>query len=230
MSELIPITSHVFSTTYNNNSGMFNGQGITVNGVKFTDFSYINGKNPQGVYNSLSNQTAYINVVRALQDNRLDSLNKMLGIVFINWNGAVIKNGNFVTGEDITISTSPEFLAIFNNIATVTYENVYLESKITNRVPLTVLITQSLNRTPDYPIKVIGYGNIKEKEVVDVIYENTSSSTISISIVNNSNVEDVEGCKFRVPNPLGLTINIPGNGYAEISFLRIGNTIFARGV
>ena len=227
MSELIPITSHVFSNNYNNNSGMFGGQGVTINGVKFTDFSFA-AKTTQGVYNSLSNQTVPSTLMRLMQANSLDSMNKLLSMMFINWNGAIIKNGNFTTGEDITISTTPEFLAIFNNIATVTYENVYLESKIQNRVGLNVLITKTVNINT--PISIVGYPSIKENEVVDVIYENTSSSNIVISITNNSNVGDVTGCKFRVPNPLGLSISVPGNGYAEISFLRIGNTIFARGV
>ena len=133
MSELIPITSHVFSNNYNNNSGMFGGQGVTINGVKFTDFSFA-AKTTQGVYNSLSNQTVPSTLMRLMQANSLDSMNKLLSMMFINWNGAIINNGNFATGEDITISTTPEFLAIFNNIATVTYENIYLESNQRNSI------------------------------------------------------------------------------------------------
>lgn len=227
------IVSHVYANDYNNNTKFFNGEGITINGVKFTDFSYSQHA-CHGLSVSVSNISTPSQLKRALtaasttDPSTLDKVNKPLGMLFINWNGALITNGNFNTGENVIISDTPEFLAIFNNITSVVYEHVYQESLIENRVPLTVLIEN--NVSGQTAVKSVGY-TLKEKEVADVIYKNTSNNSVEITIANNDNVQDNSGCKFKIPNPaIGFTLNVAPNGYGEISFVRIGTSIYARGI
>lgn len=229
------VVSHIFQPDFNNNTGFFNGQGITIGGVKFTDFSYANGS-CHGLSISLSNIGTPRQVKNGLtaaangNDSALDKMNKPIGMLFVNWNGAVIKNGNFTSGDDIVISDTPEFLAIFNNISSVVYEHVYKESLIENRIPLTVLVTQNVSGSTPIVIKKVGYG-LNEKEVADVIYINTGNTSVTLTITNNESVQDNSGCKFKIPNPvIGFTITIPQNGYGEISFVRMGTTIYARGI
>ena len=124
------ITSHVFKQGWNNNSGYFGGNGVTIKGVKFTDFSYTSQR-ARSVNYSIMNLVNNNTLITALSGGQLDVCNKMLSMMWINWNGAIIKKGNFATGEDVVISDTPEFLAIFNNISEAVYENIIVEQNIT---------------------------------------------------------------------------------------------------
>ena len=59
------IVSHVYANGYDNNTRFFNGEGITINGVKFTDFSY--SRNAcHGLSVSVSNISTPTQLKRAL--------------------------------------------------------------------------------------------------------------------------------------------------------------------
>ena len=57
---------------------------------------------------------------------------------------------------------------------------------------------------------------------IDVIYANTSSASVTVTIAAGSTV--------KTPNGQNITITIPVGGYGEASFINIGGIIYARGV
>lgn len=57
---------------------------------------------------------------------------------------------------------------------------------------------------------------------VNVIYVNTSVSTVTVTIEASNTV--------KTPNGQNISISIPTGGYGEASFSNIGGTIYARGV
>lgn len=220
------ITSHVFKSGYNNNTGFFGGNGVTINGVKFTDFSYAGSKTAKSVNYSIMNLVNNNTLITNLSAGTLDTCNKMLSMMWINWNGAIIKKGNFGNGEDVVISDTPEFLAIFNNISEAVYEHIVVEETIADKVGLMRYKVES--SSVDLTINSSGV-SLKDNESIIRVINNTGNSAISVSITNGATDSMNSGCTFKIPNPAGLTISIPKNGFGEISLIRKGNYIYARG-
>lgn len=241
------IVSHVFKQGYNNNAGYFAtntntdksaemngvvlGRGIKIKGVSFVDFSYSNQKPSRAVNYSIMNLIHNNSLVNALNNGTLDVCNKMISMMWINWNGAIIKKGNFANGEDVIVSDTPEFLAIFNNISEAVYDNIIVEQNITDKIGL--FLFNAIQQSSSVVINSTNRA-IKDNENMTLIIENTGNAPITITVNNNASVADLDNvmtnCVFKVPNPAGLSISIPVGGYGELNFLRKGNFIYTRGV
>lgn len=233
---------------YINNTGWFGEKGviststgIEIKGVKFHDFSYMYGDkgvkavngaliaplNNQGVTPSNAQiQTALTNYANGT-DN-IDHLNKLFSMVYTNWNGAEIVHGDFATGNNYIISTTPEFLSIFNSISEKVYDEIIVKTLYIERIIRQKAITQSINATTN----ITGLSGIviNDKEIVNIMYLNSTANEIFITINNNITLSNLNTCKFKVPDGNQLAITIQPYGFGEISYMRIGTTIYARGI
>lgn len=107
-------------TGYDNNSKF---PSFKIDGVNFTDFSYEGSGYEQGFFTFVPLNSAG-NMQRAILNNELDAINHLYSMLFINWNGAEIENGNLENGNTKVISSTPEFLSIFQNLCKKVYNNL----------------------------------------------------------------------------------------------------------
>jgi len=213
--------------------------GKEINGVVYTDISTHLGKGLGGYTNAFTNLSE--SSFRRLMangdpswDRPLDLCNKGLGILFINWNGAIIENGNLENGNDKVISDSSEFLSIFNKLCTLVYNNIVVENSYTNKLNRSYVTTVDIAEDVNHAYHVPNTPALGNKEVWDIIYINTNTENeVTITVPQNSSHSDnsaiPEGCLLKVPDGDTLTVVIPVGGYAELNYLRIGNNIYVRG-
>ena len=231
--------SHTYPSNYKNNSNWFNGTGVIINGVKFNDFSFFNGRPLAPVKGALYSPTGEErtppttpNIQNVLQKyangtGSIDHMNKITSMMEVNWNGAEITRGDFNSGETYEISTTPEFLSIFNNITSLLYTNVTKYLLINNRIKCNKV--KKITISSNTPVTEIGE-TLNDYEVLNIIYDNTENKEILITINHNVNVTDNSGCKFIVPNGSALYVMIQPYGFGEISFMRRGTKIYTRGM
>lgn len=106
---------------WHNNTGW---DPMFVEGVNFTDFSFVGDKGYQQALKTLTPLKTERSIKSAIKTNQLDLLNHLYSMIFINWNGAEIKNGNLENGNTKVISSTPEFLSIFQNLCIKVYNNL----------------------------------------------------------------------------------------------------------
>jgi hypothetical protein len=246
------VTSHSFNTQYKNNAKLFDTEYKEVCGIKFHDFSYASydertGKGiAQPVAGSIMNVVGKKYVTGALDalnsndanvKKEFDQMNKLLSMMWVNWNGAEIEKGNWSNGSNVIISTTPEFLLIFNNVVSTVYEKVVVENNISNRIVRSKVKVVNINSNITNPTP--GDNNFNNYEIWDVIYKNTSSSAeYEITFKNGAQIASSEisgGAVMKIPTGSeDLVVVVPPNGYGEINYLRLddGNTktVWVRGV
>lgn len=169
----------------------------------------------------------------------IDNLNKIISAMFLNWNGALIKYGNFNTGENVIISTTPEFLAIFNNITSTLYDKVVKYLNITNRIKRQKFITSILpsNITGSNPLEItniVNYVNTNhldnDYEILNVLYINNDSYEKLITIANNIQQNDTNNSYIsKVPDGEKLKIMVRPGGFGELSLMRLPNGTASNG-
>jgi hypothetical protein len=231
--------SHIFyNNNYNNNTGFFHENGVVIKGVRFHDFSYMykDVKAVNGPIISTLSEAAVTptsaQIQQALTDyangrSNIDHMNKIYSMMWTNWNGAEITKGDFATGENYLISDTPEFLSIFNAISTAVYDEIIYKNTFIDRIKRQKAITKTVNATA----AVTSVGKvIDNKEIINVIYVNSTANEVFLTIENNITVTDNNTCKFKVPNGTQLAITVQPYGFGEISYLRYDNTIYARGI
>ncbi len=231
--------SHVYANNYKNNSNYFDGEGVIINGIKFNDFSFYAGRNVGPVYGSILSPTgeqrvppSILGIQNAIQayangTGNIDHLNKITPMMYVNWNGAEITRGDFESGETYEISTTPEFLSIFNNVTSILYERVAKYLKIDNRIKRNKVKKVTINN--DTTLTSISE-TLNDYEVLNIIYDNTENKEILITVNHNVNATDNSGCNFIVPNGSALYVMIQPYGFGEISFMRRGTKIYVRGM
>ena len=241
------IVSHEFTQQYHNNAQLYNESPKSIGVISFHDFSYAgydertgkgDAKPVAGTIMTIVSKRYITAALDALNSpdpevkKGFDQMNKLMSMMWINWNGAEITHGNWATGGSTIISTTPEFLLLFDNVVTAGYE-YYKETNIANRIVRSkskvVNINSNVsNLTPGDP-------TFGDHEVWDIIYENTDQNNeYTITYVNNTTISSNElsgNVKFKVPGGSeNLVIVVPPGGYGEVSFLRIGSNIYVRGV
>ena len=240
--------SHTYSSNYKNNSNWFNGKGVIISGVKFNDFSFFNDRPLAPVKGALYSPTGEEriqpttpNIQNVLQKyangtGSIDHMNKITSMMFINWNGAEITRGDFDSGETYEISTTPEFLSIFNNVTTILYENVAKYLKIDNRIKRQIVdhITTARNMTlgPNEPVgdNIMHWDDIEEYTINNLIISNTTNNEILITVNQGTLTTLSNTLEFKTPSGSGLYVMIRPYGFGEISFMRKGTKIYARGM
>ena len=212
--------------------------GKEINGIVYTDISTHLGKTLGGYNNAYANmsETSFRRLLNGGDswNHPLDLCNKGLGILFINWNGAIIEKGNLENGNDKIISDSSEFLSIFNKLCTLVYDNIVVEKSYANRINRSYVTTIETSIDINYAYNVPNTPALGDKEIWDIIYINTNTTDeVTITIPQNSthsnNNSIPEGCTLKVPDGEMLTVVIPVGGYIELNYLRIGNNIYVRG-
>lgn len=213
--------------------------GKEINGVVYTDISTHLGKGLGGYTNAFTNlsEVSFRRLITngdSSWDRPLDMCNKGLGILFINWNGAIIEKGNLETGADKVISDSSEFLSIFNKLCTLVYNNIVVENSYTNKLNRSYVTTVNIATDVNHAYHVPNQPVLGDREIWDIIYINTNTTDeVTITIPQDSSHSDnnaiPEGCTLKVPDGEMLTVVIPVGGYAELNYLRIGNNIYVRG-
>jgi len=246
------IINHSFDNQYKNNAKLFDTDYKEICGIKFHDFSYASydektGKGiAQPVAGSIMNVVGKRYITNALEalnsqdadvKKGFDQMNKLLSMMWINWNGAEIEKGNWATGANAIISTTPEFLLIFNNVVSTVYEKVVVENNISNRITRSKVKVVNINSNISNPTP--GDSSFENYEIWDVIYKNTSSTNeYEITFTNGAQIATTEisgGAVMKVPTGSeNLVVVVPPNGYGEINYLRLdeGNakTVWVRGV
>lgn len=258
------VKQHIFSNGYLNNFELIQNKNnndiesnyIQFRNVKFHDISWfvnVSGEPHMGalygtfmpsldknVMNSNPSKAAVEGGLRAYANNsaNIDHMNKILSMMYINWNGAEIEHGDFETGDNYIISTTPEFLSIFNNVSSLLYNNVVKYIQINNRIKRQKITYMNVSGVSNGSTEITtanafssSIGNkLKDYEVVNIIYINTSNNQVLISIVNGDSVPGISGATFKVPNGEAIYVMVAPNGFGEISYLRRDNIIYARGL
>lgn len=183
----IVIEKNEHSIGYDNN---LNYSPYTIEGVKFTDFSAYPGKSGKPAYGNIKYSLAPIselNINKALRLNKLDEMNHIMSMLFINWNGAEIKNGNLENGNTKVISTTPEFLSIFQNLCIKVYENLKKSKTIT-----TGQYQNNQNKTVEDVNDIIDVLSNLCSDFYTYVYEPKTRTGTNLKCIQNSYVIKTE--------------------------------------
>jgi hypothetical protein len=258
------VKQHIFSAGYLNNFELIQNKDndkieanyLQIKNVRFHDISWfvnITGEAHIGslygtlmpslnktVMNSNPSAAALQGELRAYANSskNIDHMNKILSMMYMNWNGAEIEHGDFETGNNYIISSTPEFLYIFNRITELLYNNVTKYHQINNRIRRQKITyvnvagnaagTNNSNTSAAFPSSV--GSKLNDYEILNIVYVNTSAYEHLISIPQNDSVPGISGATFKTPDGVGVYVMVSPNGFGEISFLRRDNIVYVRGL
>ena len=199
---------------YENNQGL---SPITLNGIEFTDFSTFSKLPWQYVAKSQTNAQTPGELKRKLAAaprNGLDDINHFLDMLQVNWNGATIEKANIENGNTKIISSTPEFLAVFQSLCIKIYDNlVKLNKTLSNgKVDLNNKLTTG-GQTYDTLPQLADLLNI----IAGYVYsELEKDKTLSNGKVSNGKLT-TGGTTIKNVNDLSSIVNvIAGYVYSEL--------------
>lgn len=208
----IEYPTHSGNYNYNNNHNLASYE---FNNVTFTDFSSYRKQGWEAVSRSVANVGTPNALDRALETADLDRINHVMSMIMVNWNGAKIKHGNIDNGNWKIISSTPEFLEIFQNLCIKAFNNLGKSKTITTGD------YKSSKNNKDISVKdveeIIPILSNLCSDFYELVYEPKKRTTNGVKCVRNS---------FIMTSPCGQDLTNPNLPFTNILDGEIYNVIY----